>query len=176
VRVLSISAGLFLSLNLKLNILTYCYEYPRPAVSADIAVFRQQEQSLQVLLIKRKNPPFQGMWALPGGFMEMDETLEQTAIRELEEETGLKDIELKQFKTFSQVDRDPRTRVVTTVFYGMVSMEHSMATGGDDAEEAEWFPVNNLPPIGFDHDQIIRMLLNQINLWHTDDTDKTDLH
>jgi 8-oxo-dGTP diphosphatase len=139
--------------------LKYCYEYPRPAVSADIAVFRQQGQSRQVLLIKRKNPPFQGMWALPGGFMEMDETLERTAVRELEEETGLKDIELKQFKTFSQLHRDPRTRVVTTVFYGTASPENSMATGGDDAEKAEWFPLDSLPPIGFDHNQIIRAIL-----------------
>jgi len=94
--------------------------------------------------------------------MEIDETLEETAERELEEETGLKNVDLKQFKTFSQVDRDPRTRVVTTVFYGMVSLENSFAVGGDDAERAEWFAVDNLPPVGFDHGQIIRLLLEQI--------------
>jgi len=142
--------------------LNYSYEFPRPAVSADIAVFRQEGQSWQILLIRRKNPPYQGMWALPGGFMEIDETLEETAERELEEETGLKNVDLKQFKTFSQVDRDPRTRVVTTVFYGMVSLENSFAVGGDDAERAEWFAVDNLPPVGFDHGQIIRLLLEQI--------------
>jgi len=89
----------------------------------------------------------------------MDETLEQAAARELEEETGLKEIALKQFKTFSQEDRDPRTRVVTTVFYGRISWENSMATGGDDAEKAEWFSVSDLPPIGFDHQAIINSIL-----------------
>lgn len=98
------------------------------------------------------------MWALPGGFMEMDETLEQTAVRELEEETGLKDIALNQFKTFSQVDRDPRTRVITTVYWGIVLLENSTAVGGDDAEKAVWFPVNDLPPLGFDHNMIVELL------------------
>jgi 8-oxo-dGTP diphosphatase len=139
--------------------LNYTYEYPRPAVSADIAVFRQAGQSLEILLIRRKNPPFQGSWALPGGFLEIDETLEQTAARELEEETGLKDVDLKQFKTFSNVDRDPRTRVITTVFYGIVPLENSVAKSGDDAEKAEWFAVNKLPELGFDHSDIIRQII-----------------
>ena len=92
--------------------------------------------------------------------MEIDETLEQTAARELEEETGLKNIDLKQFRTFSQVDRDPRTRVITTVYRGEVSFENSMVKGGDDAEKAEWFDINNLPPLGFDHHVIIDLILN----------------
>jgi 8-oxo-dGTP diphosphatase len=142
--------------------LSYCYDYERPAVSADIAVFIRQENSLQILLILRKNAPYQGMWALPGGFMEIDETLEQTALRELEEETGLKDIELTQFRTFSQVDRDPRTRVITTVFFGEASVENTEAKGGDDAEEAQWYPVNDLPPLGFDHKKIIDLLLSRL--------------
>jgi 8-oxo-dGTP diphosphatase len=140
--------------------LNYRYEYPRPAVSADIAVFRKVGEVLQILLICRKNPPYKGMWALPGGFMEMDETLEETAARELFEETGLQGVELKQFRTFSQVNRDPRTRVITTVYYGIVSFENSHAFGGDDAEHAEWFPVNDLPPLGFDHREIICLILN----------------
>jgi 8-oxo-dGTP diphosphatase len=143
--------------------LNYTYDYPRPAVSADIAVFRKAGQSLEILLIQRKNPPFQGMWALPGGFMEIDETLEMTAARELEEETGLSGVDLIQFKTFSNVDRDPRTRIITTVFFGMVSLEDSDAKGGDDAEKAEWFAVDKLPPLGFDHEKIIGLLLQQIN-------------
>jgi 8-oxo-dGTP diphosphatase len=146
----------------ELRTLNYSYDYPRPAVSADIAVLRKTGQSLEILLIQRKNPPFQGMWALPGGFMEIDETLEETAARELREETGLKDVELKQLQIFSQVDRDPRTRVVTVVFYGMVSHENSFAKGGDDAEKADWFEINNLPSLGFDHSQIIRQLLERI--------------
>jgi 8-oxo-dGTP diphosphatase len=144
---------------LEFGILNYSYEYPRPAVSADIAVLRESSQSMEILLILRKNPPFQGMWALPGGFLEIDETLEETAARELEEETGLNGIDLKQFKTFSNVDRDPRTRVITTVFYGMVSRENSLAKGGDDAEKAEWFSVNDLPPLGFDHFEIIHQII-----------------
>ena len=98
--------------------------------------------------------------------MEIDETLEETATRELEEETGLKNVELKQFKTFSQVDRDPRTRIVTTVFFGIVPPENSVATGGDDAESAEWFNVDDLPPVGFDHARIIGLLLEQIKKEH----------
>ena len=142
--------------------MNYSYEYPRPAVSADIAVFRNQGKDLQILLIFRKNDPYKGMWALPGGFMEMDETLEQTAARELEEETGLKDINLKQFRTFSQLDRDPRTRVITTVFFGFTSMENSAAVGGDDAAEAKWFPLDALPALAFDHHDIIRMIRKEI--------------
>jgi 8-oxo-dGTP diphosphatase len=137
----------------------FTYAYPRPAVSADTAVFRHHEGGLQILLIKRKNEPFQGMWALPGGFMEMDETLEQTAVRELEEETGLKGIVLEQFRTFSQVDRDPRTRIITTVFYGFAPPENDEALGGDDAEEAQWYNVDSLPSLGFDHRSIIDSLL-----------------
>ena len=102
------------------------------------------------------------MWALPGGFMEIDETVEEAATRELEEETGLTDVDLKQFKTFSQVDRDPRTRIVTVVFYGSVSFENSVATGGDDAEGAEWFALDDLPPLGFDHNQIIDLILTDL--------------
>jgi 8-oxo-dGTP diphosphatase len=141
--------------------LNYTYEYPRPAVSADIAVFRKAGQSLEILLIQRKNEPYRGMWALPGGFMEIEESLEETAARELEEETGLKNVDLKQFKAFSQVDRDPRTRVVTVVFYGTVTVENSAVKGGDDAEKADWFEINNLPSLGFDHSQIIRQLSEQ---------------
>jgi len=96
--------------------------------------------------------------------MEMDETLEETANRDLQEETGLKNVELRQFKTFSQVDRDPRTRVITTVFYGNVTPDSSKVTGGDDAEKAEWFSLDKLPPLGFDHKQIIEMLLVQKDL------------
>jgi 8-oxo-dGTP diphosphatase len=104
------------------------------------------------------------MWALPGGFMEMDETLEETAARELEEETGLRGVSLKQFRTFSQVDRDPRTRVITTVFCGNVLTENSEVRGGDDAEKAGWFPVDDLPLLGFDHRQIIDLILIDLEI------------
>jgi len=140
----------------------YTYEYPRPAVSVDMVVFRKIQEELEVLLIRRKHPPYQGMWALPGGFVEIDETLEQAAARELEEETGLQGISLEQFRAFSNLDRDPRTRVITIVFYGTVPFEASEARGGDDAEKAEWFPVEDLPPMGFDHREIISFVIMKI--------------
>lgn len=142
--------------------MNYSYEYPRPAVSADIAIFRNEGETIEILLIERKNEPFRGMWALPGGFLEIDETLEETAARELEEETGLNNIDLKQFRTFSNVARDPRTRVITTVFYGMVTFDKSDVRGGDDAEKAGWFAVDSLPPLGFDHGKIIMDLLLKV--------------
>jgi 8-oxo-dGTP diphosphatase len=94
--------------------------------------------------------------------VELDETLEQAAARELEEETGVTGVDLKQFHAFSNLDRDPRTRVITIVFYGMVSLENSAVKGGDDAESAEWFPVEDLPTLGFDHQEIINLVLNHI--------------
>lgn len=139
--------------------MNYTYEYERAANSADIAVFRKNDRQTEILLIRRKNEPYRGMWALPGGFMEMDESLEVTAVRELEEETGLKNISLTQYRTFSQVNRDPRTRVITTVFYGMAEFKHSSAAGRDDAEEARWFPIRELPPLGFDHKEIVAGLI-----------------
>jgi 8-oxo-dGTP diphosphatase len=138
--------------------MSYCYDYPRPAVSADMVVFRTNSGRREVLLIRRKHPPYQGMWAFPGGFVEIDETLEQAAARELEEETGLRGVELRQFHAFSNLDRDPRTRVITIVFYGMVPFDASEAKGGDDAELAEWFPLEDLPPMGFDHREIIALV------------------
>lgn len=106
--------------------------------------------------------------------MEIDETLEETATRELEEETSLKNVELRQLQAFSQVDRDPRTRVVTIVFYGMVSLENSIATGGDDAERADWFSMDNLPPLGFDHSQIIDLILIDLKKNNADDANYAD--
>jgi 8-oxo-dGTP diphosphatase len=142
--------------------LNYTYEYPRPALAADIAVLRKNGSVLEILLIQRKFPPYQGCWALPGGFMEIDETLEEAAVRELEEETGLKNVELRQLHAFSQVDRDPRTRVVTVVFYGVVPFENSFAISGDDAENAAWYDVDNLPPLAFDHPSVMKLLMEQI--------------
>ena len=154
--------------------MSYCYDYPRPSVSVDMAIFRKKSGGPEILLIRRKYPPYKDMWALPGGFVEIDETLEQAAIRELQEETGLTGIKLQQFRAFSEVNRDPRTRVITVVFYGKVAMENSEVSWGDDAEQAEWFPIKDLPSLGFDHHEIISLLLQQAVSWNTDETEYTD--
>ena len=117
--------------------MAYTYKYPRPAVTADCIVITREAEP-KVLLIQRGNPPFKGAWAFPGGFMEMDETTEQCAIRELEEETGLRLSGVHQIGAYSKVDRDPRGRTITGAYPIAV-------TGQDDAAKAEWWPVSNLP-------------------------------
>jgi 8-oxo-dGTP diphosphatase len=138
--------------------MAYSYEYPRAAVTADIAVLKTISNSTFILLIKRGRPPFEGMWALPGGFMEMDETLEQTAARELKEETGLDGIKLRQFHTFSSIHRDPRHRTITTVFAGFTVDSSLLPIAGDDASDVNWFPVSHLPPMAFDHEEVVALL------------------
>lgn len=132
----------------------YTYDYPRPALTADIILFLRSESPVHVLLIKRKYPPFKDCWALPGGFMDMHETLEQAAIRELEEETGIVVKELLQFKTFDKPDRDPRGRTISTVFYAFLQ-EKPAAKASDDASELLWYSINKLPELAFDHKDIL---------------------
>ena len=141
----------------------YYYDYPRPAVTADIVVLKQQDNRYFVLLIERKHPPFEGMWAFPGGFMDMDETLEETALRELEEETGLSGVELEQFYTFSAVNRDPRHRTITTVFIGFADGITVKPHAADDASAVEWFPLDGLPPLAFDHGMVMELVKNKFN-------------
>lgn len=131
--------------------MSFTYKYPRPAVTVDIILMRN---SIEILLIQRLNGPFKNGWALPGGFVDMDETLEDAALRELEEETGLYDIELKQFKAYSKVDRDPRGRTISIVFSGIANHEDK-AIAGDDAKNVQWFNINDLPELAFDHEMII---------------------
>ena len=140
----------------------YTYPYPRPAVTADCVVIGSAaDSSRYVLLIQRGNEPYKGCWALPGGFMDMDETLEQCALRELNEETGLTPSgDITELKSFSTVDRDPRGRTITVAF--LIEMPLTEAKGGDDAAEARWFPLNELPPLAFDHDEIIKEALARI--------------
>jgi len=142
----------------------YCYEYPRPAVTADIIILKNIDDQWFVLLIERRNLPFAGMWALPGGFLEMDETLEECAIRELEEETGIRGVSLEQFHTFSKVDRDPRHRTVTTVFTGMADQNTSNPVAGDDAAHAAWFQVGQLPLMAFDHREVMELIKKRFTL------------
>jgi 8-oxo-dGTP diphosphatase len=140
----------------------HCYDYPRPAVTADIIILKKNNNQTFVLLIERKHQPFEGMWALPGGFLDMDETLEEAAIRELHEETGISGVELNQFHTFSKVNRDPRHRTITTVFIGFADEKTVAPTAGDDAAKAQWFDLNELPLLAFDHGEVLEMVKIQL--------------
>jgi 8-oxo-dGTP diphosphatase len=133
----------------------YSYKYPHPAVTADCVIFGFDGVSIKVLLIQRGIEPYKGQWAFPGGFLKMDETVEECAKRELEEETGLKSASVEQFYTFSAVNRDPRERVITVAHYALVRL--SEVKGGDDAASAKWFAMNEIPSLAFDHDRILRL-------------------
>ena len=140
--------------------MAYTYKYPRPALTADCVVITK-EATPKVLLIQRGNDPFKGCWAFPGGFMDMDETTEQCAIRELKEETGLTVQEVKQIGTYSKVDRDPRGRTVSVAYLSLV--DHPIEVQGlDDAANADWFPIDQLPPLAFDHANIMRDAIEQV--------------
>jgi len=134
--------------------MAYTYKYPRPAVTADCIVITKEAEP-KVLLIQRGDQPFKGGWAFPGGFMNMDETTEQCAIRELEEETGLHISEVHQIGAYSKVDRDPRGRTVTVAYLAIVD-EPITVNGQDDAAKAQWFSLSALPELAFDHDEIVR--------------------
>ena len=131
----------------------YTYKYPRPAVTADCVVITRETEP-KVLLIQRAIEPYKGCWAFPGGFMNMDETTEQCAIRELEEETGLKLDTMHQIGAYSKVDRDPRGRTITVAYLAIID-KPVQVNGQDDAAKAEWFPINNLPHLAFDHQEIM---------------------
>ena len=138
----------------------FCYKYPHPSVTADCVIFGFDGVAIKVLLIQRGIEPFKGKWAFPGGFMKMDETAEECAKRELEEETGLKNTAVEQFYTFSDVNRDPRERVITVAHYALVKL--SEVKGGDDAASAKWFDLETIPSLAFDHDRILRMALSRL--------------
>lgn len=133
--------------------MAFCYDYPRPAVATDIVIIAKTNPIFHVLLIERKNEPYKQMWAFPGGFMNIDEPLEQTAHRELVEETGLKNQKLHFFGIYDNPHRDPRGRTIGIVYYAFTS-ELLNTQSGDDASQAKWFPINNLPSLAFDHQQI----------------------
>lgn len=140
--------------------MSYTYPYPHPAVATDCVVFGFDGKELQVLLIRRGVEPYKGLWAFPGGFMRIDETAEECAKRELQEETSLNIQLLKQLGAFSGVHRDPRERVVSVAFYALV--QPSEVAGGDDASHAEWFPLEEVPQLAFDHDFILRKAMQQL--------------
>ncbi|MCS6968520.1 MAG: NUDIX domain-containing protein [Cytophagales bacterium] len=142
----------------------YVYKYPRPALTVDCVIFglSENENALKVLLIERADEPFKGMWALPGGFVNMEETLDQAARRELEEETGLKNAFIEQLYTFGDPDRDPRGRVVSVAYYALVNLSQHSISAGSDARRAEWHLVTQLPPLAFDHHLIFCTALKRL--------------
>lgn len=133
----------------------FCYSHPHPAVTTDIVLFTVRDERLQALLIRRRNPPFQGNWALPGGFLDMDEDLAACAKRELEEETGIRNVYLEQLYTFGKPGRDPRERVISVAYYALTASEQLTLKPASDATEAAWFAFDELPELAFDHRDII---------------------
>ncbi|MGA2232243.1 MAG: NUDIX domain-containing protein [Tepidisphaeraceae bacterium] len=142
--------------------MAYSYEYPRPALTVDCVVFGFDEGDLKVLLIQRGLDPFKGRWALPGGFVDMDEPLEAAAFRELREETGLGDVFLEQLYTFGTPGRDPRGRTVSVAYYALVALEGRKLAASTDAADAAWFSVSELPSLAFDHDAIVETAVQRL--------------
>jgi 8-oxo-dGTP diphosphatase len=141
----------------------YVYDWPRPTVSVDAVVFAFFNGRAKLLLVKRKYEPFKGKWALPGGFIGIDEELEDAVARELAEETGLAGVKLKQMHTFGSCGRDPRGRQITIAFMGIAATGKNRVKGGDDAAEARWFDIENLPrDLGFDHNDIAAFAVRKL--------------
>ena len=154
------SNPLFINL---VRLMPYTYKYPRPSLTVDCVVFGLDKQDqLKVMLIQRNLPPFKDQWALPGGFVQLDESLEEAARRELREETGIENVFLQQLYTFGEVNRDPRSRVVTVAYYALVNLWEYRIEAATDASDAAWFPLKQLPPLAFDHDKIVQVALNQL--------------
>ena len=140
----------------------HTYKYPRAALTVDCVVFGFDEAELKVLLVQRSLAPFKGKWALPGGFVRVDEALDAAARRELLEETGLRNVFLEQLYTFGSVERDPRERVVSVAYYALVKLAEHMATGATDASDAQWFPAASAPVLAFDHSEILAVALTRL--------------
>ena len=141
----------------------HTYNYPRPALTVDCIVFGlDAELELKIMLIKRDISPFQGEWAIPGGFVRMDETLEQAALRELQEETGIHDVFLEQLYTFGDLERDPRDRTITVSYYALINLVEQEIQAATDASEANWFRISEIPKLAFDHDQILQTAIARL--------------
>ena len=138
----------------------YCYRYPHPAVTTDCVIFGYDGAQLKVLLIERGNEPYKGRWAFPGGFLEIDEDAETGALRELREETGLTGAYVRQFHTFSSPQRDPRERIISIAYLAVVRLQE--VTASDDAARARWFALDELPPLAFDHDEVLQKALQAL--------------
>lgn len=142
--------------------MTHTYKYPRAALTVDCVVFGFGEGELKVLLIQRALEPFKGKWALPGGFVRVDETLDDAARRELQEEAGLKDVFLEQLYTFGALNRDPRERVVSVAHYALVKLATHETKAATDAADANWFPISGVPKLAFDHADILATALGRL--------------
>jgi len=141
----------------------YIYDWPRPMVTVDAAVFAFAKNKARLLLVRRGREPFKGKWALPGGFIEIDEELEDAVARELAEETGLTGIAMEQMRTFGTCGRDPRGRQITVVFMGIAKRSQTRLKAGDDAAGARWFDIERLPKnMAFDHDEVARFAIRRI--------------
>jgi len=140
----------------------FSYEYPRPALTVDCVIFAWDDQSIKVLLIERAGEPFKGKWAFPGGFVDMDETTETAAKRELQEETGIDNMYLEQLYTFSKVDRDPRGRVVSVAYFALVKLSDYQVVAASDANRAEWFAIDQVPALAFDHQDIYEVAIERL--------------
>ena len=142
--------------------MSFTYEYARPALTVDCVVFGIDEDDLKVMLIQRGVKPFKGSWAIPGGFVHMDETLEDAARRELEEETGIHDVYLEQLYTFGAIDRDPRERVVSVAYYALTNLLGHDVDPQTDASNAAWFALSDLPELPFDHESILEAAIERL--------------
>lgn len=143
--------------------MAYTYIYPHFALTVDAVLFFKANQGLKVLLIKRGNEPFKDCWAFPGGYVDIDEKIEHAVARELAEETNISNIQLKRFDIFDDIDRDPRERTVSVAYYGFIENLDTSLKAGDDAKEAKWFFVNDLPKLAFDHAKILEEMIKLIN-------------
>ncbi|MDP4186667.1 MAG: NUDIX hydrolase [Bacteroidota bacterium] len=140
----------------------YSYKYPRPSVTVDCVILSGNGRDSKILLVLRGHEPFQGRWAFPGGYMEVAETLEAAAKRELKEETGVAVKHLEQIRVFDDPHRDPRGRTLSIAFLGFVDDKTTQVVSGDDATEARWFPLHELPSLAFDHEKILKYVLDNM--------------
>jgi len=137
----------------------YTYNHPHFALTVDAVIFSKSDEGLNVLLIRRANEPFKDYWAFPGGYVDIEETIDNAVRRELEEETNIVNVSLIRFDIFDAIDRDPRERTVSVAYYGFINDSNKSIKAGDDAKDAEWFSVNNLPELAFDHSIILKKIM-----------------
>jgi len=142
--------------------MAYTYKYPHPAVSVDIAIFTIRDEALKVLLIRRGQPPYRGEWALPGGFVGLEESLKHAAWRELKEETGVNAVYLEQLFTFGHPQRDPRERVISVAYFALIPSDKLEIKAASDADSVDWFGIEEVPKLAFDHKKILRKALERV--------------